>query len=187
MVDRVKGVGPDRLFRQNLSVYYATPIPQTAAAALKMFLLCFGFPVLPFRSWSYSVSRTDAAVLLCLPHLRGGHDTSQFFFVFFFHLFLCPFRFSLCQCIFFFFFGLTVPFQLLNKLWTQVSSLLPPGTFLQLLSRIGLSISTARRLSSNVANSRFRAFRESICAQEKAPTNLYEYALGGTRTHEIDL
>ena len=36
--------------------------------------------------------------------------------------------------------------------------------------------------SSNVANLRFRAFRESICAQEKVPTNLYEYALGGTRT-----
>ena len=44
---------------------------------------------------------------------------------------------------------------------------------------------TARRLSSNVANSRFRAFRESIRAQEKVPTHLYEYALWGTRTHEI--
>ena len=65
----------------------------------------------------------------------------------------------------------------------------PPGTCLQFLSRIGFSVPTARRLSSNVANSRFRAFRESICAQEKVPTNLYEYeyALGGTRTHEIDL
>ena len=49
------------------------------------------------------------------------------------------------------------------------------------------SIPTARRLPSNVANSRFRAFRESICAQEKVPTNLYEYALGVTRTREIDL
>ena len=48
------------------------------------------------------------------------------------------------------------------------------------------SIPTARRLSSNVANSRFGPFHESICAQEKVPTNLYEYALGGTRTHEID-
>ena len=27
----------------------------------------------------------------------------------------------------------------------------------------------------------------SICAQEKVPTNLYAYALGGARTHEIDL
>ena len=32
-------------------------------------------------------------------------------------------------------------------------------------------------LSSSVANSRSRAFRKSICAQEKVPTNLYEYAL----------
>ena len=41
--------------------------------------------------------------------------------------------------------------------------------------------------SPSVANSRSRAFRKSICAQEKVPTNAYEYALGGTRTHETDL
>ena len=35
----------------------------------------------------------------------------------------------------------------------------------------------------SVASSRSRAFRKSICAQEKAPTNFYEYALGGTRSH----
>ena len=66
-----------------------------------------------------------------------------------------------------------------------VSFPFPPGTtYLQFSSRIGFSVPTAvRRLSSNVANSRSRAFRESICAQEKVPTNLYEYALGGTRTH----
>ena len=64
----------------------------------------------------------------------------------------------------------------------------PPGTCLQFLSCIGFSIPIPRRLPSNVANSRFRAFRESICAQEKVPTNLNEYyALGGTRTHAIDL
>ena len=56
------------------------------------------------------------------------------------------------------------------------------------LTRIGSSIPTARRLSSNVAISRVRAFRESICEQEKVHTNfIHEYALGGTRTHEIDL
>ena len=59
---------------------------------------------------------------------------------------------------FFLFFSLLL-FQLLDKLWSQVSALLPPGTCLQFLSRIGFSIPTARRLSSNVANSRFRAFR----------------------------
>ena len=49
--------------------------------------------------------------------------------------------------------------DLLDKPWSQVSSLLPPGTYLQFLSRIGLSIPTARRFSSNVANSCSRAFR----------------------------
>ena len=37
------------------------------------------------------------------------------------------------------------------------------------------------------ANSLSRAFHRSICAQEKVPTNVYEYALGGARTHETDL
>ena len=40
--------------------------------------------------------------------------------------------------------------------------------------------------SSSVANSRSRAFRKSICAKEKLPTNLYEYALEGIRTHETE-
>ena len=42
-------------------------------------------------------------------------------------------------------------------------------------------------ISSSVANSRSRAFRKSICGQEKVLTTLYEYALGGARTHETDL
>ena len=87
---------------------------------------------------------------------------------------------------FFLFFSLLL-FQLLDKLWSQVSALLPPGTCLQFLSCAGFSIPTARRFSSIVANSRFRAFRELIWEQEKVPSNFYEYALGGTRTHEIDL
>ena len=49
--------------------------------------------------------------------------------------------------------------HLLDKPWSQVSALLPPGTCLQLLSRTGFSIPTARRFSSNVANSSSRAFR----------------------------
>ena len=36
-------------------------------------------------------------------------------------------------------------------------------------------------------NKRSRAFRTSICAQEKLPANSYEYALGGAQTHETDL
>ena len=40
------------------------------------------------------------------------------------------------------------------------------------LSRIGFSIPTARRFSSNVANSRSRAFRYSIFMQESVPTSM---------------
>ena len=62
--------------------------------------------------------------------------------------------------------------DLLDKPWSRVASL-PPGTCLQFLSRTGFSIPTARRFSSNVANSRSRAFRSSFffCAR-KSP---YEY------------
>ena len=72
----------------------------------------------------------------------------------------------------FLFFGLTFAFQLLDKLWYQVSSLFPPGTRLQFLSCIGCSIPTARRFTLNVANS--------------LPF-FYKYALGGTRTLQIEL
>ena len=46
----------------------------------------------------------------------------------------------------------------------------PPRYVISLLSHIGFSIPTARRLSSNVANSRSRAFCRSIFMQEKVPT-----------------
>ena len=49
------------------------------------------------------------------------------------------------------------------------------------------AISLLVGLSSSVANSRSRAFRKSIFAQEKVPTNLCEYAHGGAQTHETDL
>ena len=45
----------------------------------------------------------------------------------------------------------------------------------------------AFNFSSSVAISRSRAFRKSICAQEKVPTNLHEGALGGIRTQGTDL
>ena len=77
-------------------------------------------------------------------------------------------------CFVLFFLCPTFTFQLLDKLWSQVSPLLPPSTCLQFLSRIGFSIPTAHHFSSNAANLRSRAFRESICAQENGPTNLYE-------------
>ena len=97
---------------------------------------------------------------------------------------------SQLECIFIFiyiFFSHTFNLQLLDKPWTQVSSLLPPGFCLQFSSRIGFSNPLLLDFSSTVANSRFRAFRKSICAQEKIPTSLHEYVLGGARTHETDL
>ena len=87
-----------------------------------------------------------------------------------------------------FFFHSHFTFQLLDKPWSHVSSLLPPR-FLPsfFFSLIGFSNPLVVDFSSSVANSRSRAFRKSICAQEKVPPNLYEYALGGARTHETDL
>ena len=87
---------------------------------------------------------------------------------------------------FFFFHAFT--FQVLDTPWSQVSSLFSHGSCLRLLWRRGFSNPTARDFSSSLfANSRSRAFRKSICAQQKVPTILYEYALGGARTHETDL
>ena len=48
---------------------------------------------------------------------------------------------------FFFFVSSHFTFQLLGKPWSQVSSLLPPGSCLQFLSRMGFSNPTARRFS----------------------------------------
>ena len=82
----------------------------------------------------------------------------------------------------------TSTFQLLDKPWSQVSSLLPPGSCLNFSSRKGFSDPAARRFDIECCElTRSCAFRKSICAQEKVATNLYEYALGGARTHETDL
>ena len=96
-----------------------------------------------------------------------------------------------------FFFSHTFTFQLLDKPWSPVSSLLPPGSRLQFSSRIlvGSAIPLLVDFSSSecmyvvVAKlSHSRAFRKTICAHEKVLTNLYEYhALGGIRIHETDL
>ena len=94
----------------------------------------------------------------------------------------------------FFFFFRTL---LLSSVWTSRElavvtgdvTFSPVGSCFQFLSRIAFSNPTARRclIESVVANSRSRAFRKSICAQEKVPANFYEHALGGVRTHETDL
>ena len=89
-----------------------------------------------------------------------------------------------------FFSSHTSTFHLLDKTWSQVSSLLPPGSWIHFSSSIGFSNPTARRFSVDcklVAHSRSRTFRKSTCAQGKVLMIFYECALEGIRPHEADL
>ena len=71
---------------------------------------------------------------------------------------------------------------LLGKPWSQVSSLLPPGTCLYFLSRIGLSIPTARRFLSNVATRTLSRFPPiNLFMQEKVPTSMHSVRLEPTK------
>ena len=63
----------------------------------------------------------------------------------------------------------------------------PPVLAFKFYRAEGSAIPPLVDFSSSVANSRSRAFRRSICAQVKVPTNLYENALGGIRTYGTDL
>ena len=58
---------------------------------------------------------------------------------------LWPQKYDTAVCMDTFFFSHTFTFQLLDKPWSQVSSLLPPVSGLNFLSRIGFSNATARR------------------------------------------
>ena len=52
---------------------------------------------------------------------------------------------AVCACVrAFFFLAHTFTFKLLDKPWSQVSPLLPPGSCLQFVSLIGFNIPTAR-------------------------------------------
>ena len=79
---------------------------------------------------------------------------------------------------------------LLSSFWTgrghRCRPFSPPTLAFNFYRAKGSAISLLVDCSSSVANSRSRAFRKSICAQEKVPTNLHEDALGGARTHETD-
>ena len=67
----------------------------------------------------------------------------------------------------FFFFSHTSTFQLLDKPWSQVSSLLPPSSCLQFLSRIGFSNPTARRMFHRVWLTHALALSASQFVHEK--------------------
>ena len=81
--------------------------------------------------------------------------------------------------------------HLLSNFWTshghRCRPFSPPVLAFNFYRAQGSAIPLLVDFSSSVADSRSRAFRKSICAQEKVPANLYEYALGGIRTHETDL
>ena len=80
---------------------------------------------------------------------------------------------------------------LLSSFWTsrghRCRPFSPPVLAFNSYPAQGSAIPKLVDFSSSAVNSRSRAFRKSISAQEEVPTNLYEYALGGIRTHETDL
>ena len=83
-----------------------------------------------------------------------------------------------CSCAFvaclnkgcqFLFFSHTSTFQLLDKPWPQVSSILPPGSCLQFLSRIGFSNPTARRFSIECCQLTLSRFPQVNLCTRKSP------------------
>ena len=94
-----------------------------------------------------------------------------------------PTRFICRQLSSAFFFSRTSTSQLLDKprsqdLLARCRPFCPPVLAFNLYRayRVQQSHCSSMIHSSNVANSRSRASCKSICAQEKVPTNLYEYA-----------
>ena len=123
-------------------------LPTAVACRSMSYIHCSARSSRPNPTPSVAPIAVDMNILRCRPLRR----TFLFIFPFFLnHHFHFP-----AQLV-----GRFTLSDLLDKPWSQVSSLLPPGTYLQFLSRIGFSIPTARRFSSNVAinNSRSRAFR----------------------------
>ena len=95
MTDRVTGDQTDYVGRT--SAYHATPTTNCCGCPEDVFVvLRFSCPSLSPLVVLCLFSRT--AVLFCLPHLRGGMTTLSLF-ILFFHMFLYPFRSSLCQRI----------------------------------------------------------------------------------------
>ena len=87
--------------------------------------------------------------------------------------------------LFFFSFSHTFTFQLLDKPWSQVSSLLPPGSCLRFLSRIGFSNPTARRFFDRMMLTHALALSASQFVHKKKSQRIYTsmHSVG----HETDL
>ena len=71
--------------------------------------------------------------------------------------------------------------DLLDKLWSPASSLLPPGMCLHFYRAYGTAFPLLVRFPSNVPSSRSPAFRESILIQEKVPTSMHSVRLEPTQ------
>ena len=73
--------------------------------------------------------------------------------------------------------------HLLSSFWTsrghRCRSFFPPLHAYKIYCAWGSANPLLVDFSSRVANVRSRAFRKSICAQEKVPTNIYDFALRG--------
>ena len=89
------------------------------------------------------------------------HSSPPFFFVFDHHFFFPAQLFG----------GFTLS-DLLDKPWSQVPSLLPPGTCLPFLSRIGFSIPTARRFYRMLLTEALALSADHFSMQEKVPTSM---------------
>ena len=72
-----------------------------------------------------------------------------------------------------FFFFHTSTFHVLDKPWSQVSSLLPPGSCLQSLSRIGFSDPTARRFFIECLLTHFLALSTGQFVLKKKSQRMY--------------
>ena len=92
-------------------------------------------------------------------------------FVLLFRLFTdCPFLLPRAKPLYIYILTL-----LLSRFWTsrghRCRPFFPPASAFNLYRALGSAIPLLVDFSSCVANSRSRAFRKSICAQEKVPTN----------------
>ena len=88
-------------------------------------------------------------------------------------------------CVFFH----TSTFQLLDRPWSQVSSLLSPGACLQLLSRIGFSNPTANRFFIECCKLTLSRFPQVNLCTTKSPHEFIRACTprGGIQTHETEL
>ena len=87
-------------------------------------------------------------------------------------------------CVFFFFFSHTFTFQLLDKPWSQVSSLLPLGSCLHFRSRIGFSNPTARRFFIECCQLTLSRFPQVNLCTRKSP---HEFIRVCMHSGEIEL